>query len=136
MKKVLSILGLLAILFFVSACGESAFGNDGNGSDDVRQTVATKWYSTERGDVLCTDSPLPYSMEQHDCDWQTLGTRPSSEEVDSGLSSQWIKTDKGEVWCLVSPVSHQGHTTECDWETLGKRVNSGRLPTFEDSSKK
>lgn len=129
-RVILLITMVLTGLFLVGCSPYGAFGDDSNGVNDSRATLALKWYSTERGDVRCTDSTLPYSMEQHDCDWSTLGKRPDGTEVDGGLPAQWIRTPDGEVWCLVNPVSHGGSTTECDWSTLGKRVNSGRLPTF------
>lgn len=138
MRKFFIFLGIVLIGLFVVGCDTritGPFGNDSNGSTDKRTTIAMQWYSTERGDVRCTDHALPYSMEQHDCDWSTLGKRPEGIEVDGGLPSQWIRTDDGEVWCVNNPISHQGVTTDCDWSTLNKRVNSGRLPTFEDTSK-
>lgn len=130
-----SLMLALTGMLLVGCSPYGSFGDDSNGPHDSRSTLETKWYSTERGDVKCTDSPLPYSMEQHDCDWSTLGKRPANTKIDSGLPAQWIRTTDGEVWCLVNSVSHSGHTTECDWSTLGKRVNSGRLPTFEDGRK-
>lgn len=134
-RRILPLLILaLTGLLLVGCSPFGAFGDD-SGTNDSRSTLEMKWYSTERGDVKCTDSALPYSMEQHDCDWSTLGKRPEGAEVDSGLPAQWIRTADGEVWCLVNPVSHGGSTSECDWSTIGKRVNSGRLPTFEDGRK-
>lgn len=133
MKKIrIAVPFALASLMLLTGCSgvTTHFGNDSNGADDKRTEISLKWYSTDRGDVYCTDLTLPYAMEQHDCDWETLGKRPETEKVDTPLPSQWVRTEKGEVWCLVNRTSHSGNTTDCDWSTLGKRVNSERLPVM------